>query len=60
MKWREALKGINQRLTELALHGKGKAEIHITPREDSFISVSLIAGENITYLVEKASIVEED
>ena len=60
MIWTEALKGINQRLTEMALYGKGKAEIHITQRGASLLSVCILAGENIEYEVERASIVEED
>ena len=60
MIWQEALQGINGILTEVASHGKGKIEIHITPREENFTSVSVLAGKRIDFLVEKGSIVEED
>ena len=60
MKWQEALKGINRILTDVVSHGKGKLEIHITPRGASLVSVCVLAGKNIEFEVEKASVVEED
>ena len=60
MKWGEALSKINSRLTEIATYGKGRIELHITPRGDAHISVALLAGENTEWLVEKSSLIIED
>lgn len=59
MKLSEALKDMNIRFRQLARHGKAKAEIHISPRGEEFISISLIAGESKEYLVDKHSILED-
>ena len=60
MRWQEALKGINDILTEVVSYGKGKIEIHITPRGETIISVAVLAGKRIDFEIEKASVVEED
>lgn len=59
MKWSLALTRINKRLTEIVLSGKGKVEIHITPREPN-TSVSMLAGERMDFDIERESVVEED
>ena len=60
MKWEDALRKVNFRLTQVALYGKGKVEIHITPRNLSLLSVSVLAGENSEYEIDRSSINEED
>lgn len=56
-KWIDALHKINIRLTQIVKSGKGKVEIHITPRDDK-TSVSMLAGENEEFLVEKENILK--